>query len=234
MATQQKKEATRRAVCEPTRKRPRHNAIIAHGLPALLPLPALMGVSTFVGPGTRSPREHHVAFLGDDVEEGEIVETEFTRLDGHGRICPVVMVSLDDANAHVRGRVILPPDVDDYLPLSAQCYVYLHIRRMHPQVTDVVLCVGASLMRRILCARSAVSPWLRADRFESLRPLTGVDAQDVARYAVCISLAQKVYGSRDVSFQVSAAIMYLLQRALTPADVTDMECELLGLLDYRI
>lgn len=162
-------------------------------------------------------------------------EGGFTRLDGDGRICPVVVTSLEHANAYVRPFVILPPDAD-YLPLSPQCYVYLHIRHMHPHVTDVVLCFGASLMRRILCARSpSSSSWIRTDRFESAEPVCWADATDVARYAICIGLAQKMYGSRDdVTFRASVVISDLLHRTLTPANVLDMESELLVILDFRI
>ncbi len=226
-------------------KRPKHNDAHGPGLampplppglvpPGLVPLPKLQGVSVFLpsGPSTDSPRERPA--MVDDIEEGEIPPTEFSRLDGEGRICPVVVVSLHHANEYARPFAIVPPGAAGYLPLSAQCYVYLHIRRMHTQVTDVVACVGASLMRRVLCARSGLSPWLLHDRFESLRPLTRADTQDVARYAVCIGLAHKVYGSRDDLFRASDAIMYLLQQSLTPDNVADMELELLDVLDFRI
>lgn len=220
-----------------TRKRPRH-----HTLETAFPLRPLLGVSIFIPctgrPSTRSPREHRAAVLDDDVEEGECPAEDpehiFSRIDAHGRVCRVVVATLDDANEFVRPYAVLPPAMADYLPLSPDCYVYTHIRRGHPQVTDVVMCFAASLMRRVLCVHAPLSLWLRVDRFQSLRPLTNADFMDVMRYAICISIANKVYGSRDDIFRPRRVIEYLVNRSITGAQVASMEREILGILDYRI
>lgn len=172
----------------------------------------------------------------EEDEDDEDDEFVFTRMIGEN--CHVervgAVITLDQANGFVRPHVILPSVSTEYLPLGPDCYVYTYIQRAHPHVTVVVMCVAASLMRRVLCTVSPVSLWMRVDKFESLRPVTSVDTTDVMRYIACIMIANKVYGSLDDPFQPRHAIQDLVHRSLAIDEVAAIEREILCMLEFRI
>lgn len=148
----------------------------------------------------------------------------------------VVIDTLEKANHFARVSAPHPGQFMTYVPLSRSCPVYMFIKANHPGVNDVVLCFGASYMRRLLLANEfEFTDWTTNENtFEAKMPTDEAGVARIIMYVICIGIAHKTIGDATCYFECRRVLGQLVYRFLDRGELFDLEQEVLTCLDYKL
>jgi hypothetical protein len=148
----------------------------------------------------------------------------------------IIIDTLDKANHIARVSAPHPGQFMTYVPLSAACPVYIFFKKNYPGINDIVLCFGASYMRRVLLAKEfEFTDWTtEQNTFQAKMPTDEDGVGRIMLYIACIGVAHKTIGDATCYFETRKALGQLVYRFMDSGEFFDLEHDVLTCLDYKL